>query len=194
MLERAQATGVARNIDWRQADATNLQFDANSFDLVVCQFGAMFFPDRQRCYAEVRRVLREDGTFLFSVWDDLASNEIAFEVTQVLSTMFPKDQPKFMERTPHGYHSQDEIRNDLAKAGFTRMPSIDVVTKTSVAADARVAAVAYCQGTPLRSEIERVDAHALDHATDVITEALRQRFGSGQFPSQIRALIVSVAK
>ena len=45
MLARAQALGTVRPVQWQLADAQALPFDDASFDLVVCQFGAMFFPD-----------------------------------------------------------------------------------------------------------------------------------------------------
>src|SRR5215469_14013615 len=47
MLDHAAAQPGAARAVWRQADALALPFDDASFDIVVCQFGAMFFPDRQ---------------------------------------------------------------------------------------------------------------------------------------------------
>ena len=68
MVDHAAAIGTVRPVEWRQADAMQLPFAAESFDAVVCQFGAMFFPDKPRAYAEVRRVLKPDGSALI---DDL---------------------------------------------------------------------------------------------------------------------------
>src|SRR4029078_9945622 len=59
MLDYAASRQPAdRRIKWRQADALALPFENAAFDLVCCQFGAMFFPDRTAGYREARRVLR----------------------------------------------------------------------------------------------------------------------------------------
>src|SRR3954471_303009 len=108
-----------RRIDWRQADAQALPFEDATFDVVCCQFGAMFFPDRPSGYREARRVLGPGGTFLFNVWDRIEENISADDVTNALATFFPNDPPRFLARTPHGYHDVALIRSDLAKAGFT---------------------------------------------------------------------------
>src|SRR5205085_7260156 len=77
MLEEAQKQPIAREVAWQPADACALPFAHGGFDAVVCQFGAMFFPDRVQGYAEARRVLAPGGSLVFNVWDDIASNEFA---------------------------------------------------------------------------------------------------------------------
>jgi ubiquinone/menaquinone biosynthesis C-methylase UbiE len=190
MLDRARARqpGDGR-IAWRQADALALPFEDRSFDAVACQFGAMFFPDKVQGYREARRTLRPGGRFLFNVWDRIAENEFADVVTEALAALFPDDPPRFMARTPHGYHDADRIRADLNAAGFTDV-SVDAVDAISKAASPRDPAVAYCQGTPLRNEIEARDAARLDEATDKAAEALERRFGTGAVEGRIRALVI----
>ena len=73
MIDRAMTVGTARPVCWQAADVMALPFDDASFDAVVCQFGAMFFPDRAAAYAEVARVLQPNGTFLFNVWDRMST-------------------------------------------------------------------------------------------------------------------------
>ncbi|HLW13061.1 MAG TPA: class I SAM-dependent methyltransferase, partial [Casimicrobiaceae bacterium] len=75
MIDRARAVGTVRNVEWRPADAINLPFGDGTFDAVVCQFGAMFFPDKQKAFSEARRVLRAGGSLLFNVWDRIEENE-----------------------------------------------------------------------------------------------------------------------
>jgi ubiquinone/menaquinone biosynthesis C-methylase UbiE len=104
MLDRAAARGTSRPVEWRQADAMALPFADGTFDAVVCQFGVMFFPEKGRAYAEVRRVLRSGGLFVFNVWDRIQENEFADIVTTALAALFPDDPPRFLARTPHGYH------------------------------------------------------------------------------------------
>ena len=106
-------------ITWRQADAMALPFEDAGFDVVCCQFGAMFFPDRLAAYREAKRVLKPGGHFLFSTWDRIEENDFADDVTNVLARIFPNDPPRFMARTPHGYHDTALIRRDLEAAGFS---------------------------------------------------------------------------
>jgi ubiquinone/menaquinone biosynthesis C-methylase UbiE len=192
MLDRARAVGTARAVEWRQADAMKLPFEDATFDGVVCQFGAMFFPDKPGAFAESRRVLGAGGVFIFSVWDRIEENEFADVVTTALASVFPSDPPRFMARTPHGYHERERIAADLAEAGFTRTPRMETVAARSHAESARTVAMAYCQGTPMRTEIEARDAARLGDATDAAAEAIAKRFGHGRVNGRIQALLVTV--
>jgi SAM-dependent methyltransferase len=192
MLDQAAATGTQRAVEWRQADAMQLPFGDAAFDAVVCQFGVMFFPDKARAFAETRRVLAPGGVFLFNVWDRIEENEFADTVTAALVSVFPADPPRFMARTPHGYHDRGVIERDLAGGGFTAPFRFDTVAARSRAASPRIPALAYCQGTPLRNEIEARDASRLAEATDVAAEAIARRFGRGSVDGKIQAHVVTV--
>jgi len=180
-------------IEWRQADALALPFENAAFDLVCCQFGAMLFPDRTAGYREARRVLRPGGHFLFSVWDRIEENVFADDVTNALARMFPGDPPRFLARTPHGYHDTALIRRELEDAGFSRVV-IETRAEQSRASSPRIPAVAYCQGTVLRTEIEAREAGKLQAATDYAEAAIADRRGSGEVAAKIQAhVIVAVA-
>jgi ubiquinone/menaquinone biosynthesis C-methylase UbiE len=192
MLDQAAKRQQGGAVEWKQADALALPFGDHSFDAVVCQFGAMFFPDKVQGYKEARRVLRPGGRFLFNVWDRIADNEFADVVTEALAGFFPDDPPRFMARTPHGHHDVERIQHDLKAAGFAEV-KVDAVDARSRAPSARHVAVAYCQGTPLRNEIEARDAKRLEEATDRAADAIATRFGSGAVDGRIRAIVVSAA-
>ncbi|SRR5664280_494559 len=194
MLDRAIAVGTARSVEWRQADALDLPFPDGSFDAVVCQFGAMFFPDKAKAFSQARRVLAPGGVFLFNVWDRIEDNEFADTVTTALRALFPDDPPLFMARVPHGYNDLATIARDLGNAGFAAAPRTSTVSARSRAPSARDAARAYCLGTPLRSEIESRDRSQLDRAVQVATEALAGRFGSGAVDGKIQAHVVAIDK
>lgn len=194
MLKEAESIGTARPVRWQQADAMHLPFADGEFDAVVCQFGAMFFPDKAKAYAEVRRVLRPGGVFVFNVWDRIGENEFANVVTAALEGIFPDDPPRFLARTPHGYHDRSAIERDLTGGGFASAPRIDTVSGRSRAASARVPAIAYCQGTPLRNEIEARDRSRLEEATDVASAAIARIFGSEAVDGRIQAHVVTVTK
>lgn len=194
MVDHARSVGTSRPVEWRQADAMQLPFADDAFDAVVCQFGAMFFPDKGRAFAEARRVLRPGGLFLFSVWDRIEDNEFADLLTTALASVFPDDPPRFLARTPHGYHDRVLIARHLQDGGFVEPASIETLAKRSRAPSASVVAMAYCQGTPLRSEIEARDATRLMEATDVAAAAIANRFGSGAIDGKIQAHVVAVRK
>jgi ubiquinone/menaquinone biosynthesis C-methylase UbiE len=182
-----------RRIKWRQADALALPFEDATFDLVCCQFGAMFFPDRISGYREAKRVLKPGGHFLFNVWDRIEENVFADDVTNALARFFPNDPPRFLARTPHGYHDTALIRRELEDAGFSRVV-IETRAEQSRASSPRHPAVAYCQGTPLRNEIEARDAGKLEAATDYAESAIAEKHGSGEMAAKIQAhVIVAVA-
>ncbi len=186
MLEWASSEQSAQdNIEWRQADALALPFENDTFDAVCCQFGVMFFPDRVAGYAEARQVLKPGGRFVFNTWDRLEANVFAKLVQDAASASFPADPPLFLARTPHGYHDAELVRRELSEAGFADV-SVATVPETSGAPSARDAAVAYCQGTPLREQIEERDATALEAVTERAA-AIAARYGDGAVAGAIQA-------
>jgi ubiquinone/menaquinone biosynthesis C-methylase UbiE len=162
MLDHASAHLASSRVTWKQADAQDLPFPDGAFDAVVCQFGAMFFPDRPRAFTEAFRVLSPSGRFLFSVWDRFVwdrfeENEAADEVVRAVAALFPADPPLFLARAPHGHHDAGALATELRAAGFAKV-AVETVARESVAPDAQSVAVGYCQGTPMRGEIEARDA------------------------------------
>jgi ubiquinone/menaquinone biosynthesis C-methylase UbiE len=192
MIDRAIERGTVRSVHWRDADALHLPFPAGSFDTVVCQFGVMFFPDRAAGFREARRVLRPHGRFIFSVWDRIEDNEFAAVTTEALAALFPNAPPRFLARIPHGYYDRTEIQRDLVQGGFDRGVTVDTVPARSRAENPRIPAVAYCQGTPLRTEIEEQGSQQLEEVTSYVEQALARRFGSAAVDGKIQAHIVVV--
>jgi SAM-dependent methyltransferase len=175
-------------IKWRQADALALPFENAAFDLVCCQFGAMFFPDRTSGYREARRVLKPGGHLLFNVWDRIEENVFAADVTNALAKIFPNDPPRFLAR-PHGYHDTALIRNELEAAGFSRVV-IETRAEQSRASSPRVPAIAYCQGTVLRNEIEAREAGKVESATEYVASVIADRHGGGDIAAKIQAHVI----
>lgn len=176
---------------WRQADAMRLPFADESYDVVACQFGVMFLPDRPAGYAGVARVLRPGGRFLFNCWGPLASHDVEATVIAALADAFPDDPPTFLARVPHGYHDADQVAADLATAGFGTV-EIATVELDCTGKTATELARGYCRGTPLRAEIEaRGD---LDATTAVLTTALEKRFGTGLVVGRMAALVATAER
>ena len=190
MLDLAATRLQAPNVTWRQADAQRLPFEDAAFDVIVCQFGVMFFPDKVEAHREALRVLKPGGRFLFSVWDSLDANPVSQAVHEAMASAFPDDPPQFIQRMPFGYSDHDRIRNELQQAGFGNV-AIQTVEKVTQAASPREPAIGLCQGSPLRNEIEARAPERLEEITAAATEAIAARFGPSSFENRMRAIVVT---
>jgi SAM-dependent methyltransferase len=194
MLDQAAAIETSRPVEWRQADAMQLPFLDADFDAVVYQFGVMFFLDKVKAFSEARRVLRRAGQFIFNVWDRIEENEFANTVSRAMAALFSEDPPQFLPRVPYGYHDMSVVAADLARGGFTRSPKFSRLAARSRAMSPSIPAIAFCQATPLRSELETRGTSCLDQATAAATAAINHRFGAGAVEGKIQAHIIIVER
>ena len=179
MIDYAASRRASPSVRWSQADAGALPFDDGAFDLVVCQFGAMFFPDCAKAFAEARRVLRAGGTYIVSLWDGLEKNDIPRIVSDAAASVFPDDPPLFLRRAPYGHGDPLVIERDLRAAGFSSVV-VERVERRSRAPSARAAATGLVEGTPLRHEVEARDSQRVEDVVDAAERALKTAFGSGR--------------
>lgn len=190
MIDLARSGLDYPSIRWTCVDAMDLPFNAGCFDAVVCQFSAMFFPDRVRAFAEAKRVLRPRGRFIMSVWDHIGVNTFAQTVEEALAGVFPSDPPRFMSSTPHGYSDAARVIRDVHDGGFDHRVKLHTFTHESKAPDPDTVARAFCCGTPLRIEIEQRDAGGLERAVTAARLALEDRFGDRDLVGTMRAHVV----
>jgi len=174
VVEFATKHVQAERVTFQRADAPELPFDVASFDLVLCLFGVMFFPDKIRANAEARRVLRPGGRYVLMTFDRLDLNPIPKAAGEAVASLFPQD-PHYMERGPFSYTDPALIEQDLRAAGFEAIELETVELSSRVTA--RDAAHGIVLGSPFRAEIERLDRSALERATKAVEEALRARDG-----------------
>jgi ubiquinone/menaquinone biosynthesis C-methylase UbiE len=152
MLEVARTRVAAGNLRFEPADAQSLPFPAGAFDLVVAQFGAMFFPDKVGAYREVRRVLAPGGAWLFNVWGPLEANNGSAAIDRAVCEVLPEPKPDFIARTPFGYHDAATIEGELRAAGFTDVAG-EWVDKVSPPGSAGPLARGMCYGSPLANDL-----------------------------------------
>lgn len=192
MLEVAADRFRSDRIVFVTADAQELPFDSDGFDLVVCQFGSMFFPDRVRGHAEARRVLREGGHYLLAIWDRIERNPMSNATQQALVELFPVDPPRFLLEGPFSYSDPAMIERDLRAAGFERV-EIETVECRSRASSAHDAAEALCYGTPMGVEVEDREPGTLDRAFATVERKLRA-MGRDGVDAPMSAHIVTATK
>lgn len=193
MLEFAKSQGTAREVTWQQADALSLPFADASFNVVLCQFGAMFFPDKVKGFSEVRRVLKPGGSFIFNVWDRIEENHFAQVVTETVAAQIPDMPPDFLARIPHGYYDDALISQDLAGAGFAA-PQVETIAARSRGESAAFVATAFCQATPLRNEIETRAPGRLQEITDAATAVVERQYGAGAIEAKMQARVIVVSR
>ncbi|QCX74702.1 Ubiquinone/menaquinone biosynthesis C-methyltransferase UbiE [Streptomyces sp. YIM 121038] len=190
--EAMVAFGSARapGAEWRQADARRLPFPDGGFDLVVCQFGVMFFADHVAAFTEVRRVLAPGGRFLFNTWGPLGTHAFEVALQAGLERAFPADPPRFFPTVPHGYADPATVSADLGAAGFTVEDEREVTLQGRAASTADLA-TGYLTGTPVRAAVEERGGGPAVRAT--VIEEMTARLGPGPVSAPMTAYVFRAA-
>ena len=194
MLDIAATRVSSGNVSFRQADALDLPFGDGEFDLVVCQFGVMFFPDKAQGAYEAHRALRDSGTYLFAVWDRIDRNGLSDIANRTLHDIYPDNPPKFMERGPFSYFEPEWVERDLREGGFTRI-EIETVKLISRAPSSDEAARGYVYGSPMGVELADYGGdEALDRVFERVRRDAQQFEGPNGFEAPMSAHIVTATK
>ena len=191
-VEHASAKPGLSRVTWQQADPHALPFQDGTFGIVVCHLSVAAMPDRVRAFQEARRVTKQGGRYVFSVFGTIYHNPIADCLQTALDEFFPSDSPQFIANSLHGYADNETIDDDLTTAGFT--DAVYTTVELPFAAEsAHDVATGYCLGTPLRSELEARTSGNIEPVLEAAAMALRTRFGSGAITTTMRAHIISAA-
>jgi SAM-dependent methyltransferase len=178
-------------VDFQPADATALPFADASFDTVVCQFGLMFFPDRDQSIREVYRVLAPGGRYLFSVWDSLRHNSFGRIAHATVASLFRTHAPSFLD-VPFSCHSIDPLKEALIASGFTDVAIAVVGREKEISAATLGRGLVY--GSPLVDQIPARGNVTPDRVADAITQALQRELGAEPRRMRLQAIVFSASK
>ena len=193
MLDVAATRVSSPNISFREADALDLPFDDSSFDVIVCQFGAMFYPDKVKGNAEALRVLADGGHYLLAIWDAIERNPLSNLAHQTMERHFPDNPPMFMKRGPFSYYEPQWIERDLLAAGFATV-DIETIQLTSRSPTAADAARGLSHGSPMRVELEEYGPEALEAVYQELSDSARRYEGPNGFEAPMSAHVVTARK
>ena len=179
-------------VDFQPADAAALSFSDGAFDAVVCQFGVMFFPQKEAAYREAHRVLAPGGHYLFSVWDSHRHNPFGRIAHEIAGSFFPADPPQFYN-VPFSYYRIDPIKESLIEAGFSNI-NVAVVKLYKEIPDVTRFARGLIHGNPLIDQIRTRGGVEPDQVVDALAQALRKEFGADPGRVPLQAIVFSAAR
>jgi ubiquinone/menaquinone biosynthesis C-methylase UbiE len=183
MMEVAKQIVTDKNINWQLADAMQLPFADNSFDLVVCQFGIMFFPDKLKGLQEAYRVLKPGGKLLFSTWDKLEHNPAIQEGRKIIESYFGENPPGFYN-IPFMMHDEDELQMLMKNAGFKNC-KINLVKKEGISASAADLSKGMVMGSPIFLSIIEKDPALVEKIETHVEKVLAENFGDKPLKSPL---------
>lgn len=174
------------------ADALALPFDDQAFDAVICQFGIMFFPDKNKGLAEMARALKPGGMLAFNVWDSLEQNKSALIAHQTIASFFESNPPQFLT-TPFGFCDIDHIKDLITQAGLKDVVS-NTVTEIVEVLDAAHIAKGFVEGNPGVLEINERATVEASVVTKATADALEKAYGSSLLEIEFQEIVFTATK
>jgi ubiquinone/menaquinone biosynthesis C-methylase UbiE len=192
MLEIARTKfRPGEQVEFQPADATALPFANSSFDAVVCQFGVMFFPDKDKSYREVYRVLAPGGHYLFNIWDSHRHNPFGRIAHEVTGSFFSADPPQF-QSVSFSYRFEP-IKESMIDAGFTDISAVVVRLEKEVP-DPEILARGLVYGSPIIDQVRQRGGVEAERIVDAIVKEYRREFGTDPGRMPLQAIVFSAKR
>lgn len=189
MLDFARTAMDMRGVEWAVVDAVELPYPDANFDVVVAQFGVMFYSDRDKAYREALRVLKPGGSLVFTCWDSMAKNPVARLTQDVVEQFFPENTPAFYQ-VPFAYHDRLLIREEVLLAGYSRV-ELSLTPLEGTASSAEDAARGLLEGSPIHTAILERDPFALPVMRERLQQRLAASFGERDLRVPLSAWVVT---
>jgi ubiquinone/menaquinone biosynthesis C-methylase UbiE len=174
MLEVAQSKISNKKVEWTIANALELPFDNEQFDHIVCQFGVMFFPDKEKSFREAFRVLKANGKYIFNTWESVEKNPRIDAMWKVIYEIFGNESPDFFQKGPHSFYDKNEIEQLLLKAGFQKV-QMETVAKTPKYNQPDDLIKGFADGSPLSNYLMEKDKEVQTRFRKQMQEALSEQ-------------------
>ncbi|RYD96375.1 MAG: class I SAM-dependent methyltransferase [Sphingobacteriales bacterium] len=193
MINVARRIVFSPRVEWMEVDAQQLPFADSAFDLVLCQFGVMFFADKLKAFSEVRRVLRPGGGFIFNTWDGFSANPRAAIIMQVMEEELGDRAPDFLSVGPYSFHNEARIALLLEEAGFASV-KIEKVQRTSSFRDPGELVDGFVEGSPLGNYLDKLGPSYRDRIKDRLHAALQQQYSTYGMQVPMQAIVAEATK
>ena len=180
------------NIQWQTADAQQLAFADQGFNLIICQFGLMFMRDRSKVLSEVFRVLKPSGKFIFNTWDKIENNGAIHLGNQIICSYFP-EHPPTNYRLPFMLHQPDLLETNLLASGFKNIKA-SAVEKEGVSPSAKDAAIGIVEGNPIYNLIVQKDPNLVDVIRSAVEQKIAEAYGDHPLKTPLRAWVLEAQK
>jgi ubiquinone/menaquinone biosynthesis C-methylase UbiE len=177
MLNIAKRELENTGIDFKTEDAQNLSFADNSFDLVICQFGMMFLPDKEKGFDEIFRVLKPGGKFMFFTWDDTLKLPLFKLLVNdlVLPHFEGEDTTRFF--VPFSLHQPKVLIDFMKNAGFKNVETNNVILKSGSPLPKNIADGLF-RKHPLGKEIMAKEPSVFETVASKFQEEIAIQFGA----------------
>lgn len=187
MLAEAKKKLNHHDIIWQNIDAQQLPIFDNCIDLVVCCFGYMFVPDKEKAFAEAYRVLKPGGVLLIATWDKLEHNAASFTSRQIAEKYLKGPLPESYNQAV-SMNDETVIRQLLENAGFSKI-IIEKVAQSLVCATAKQAATGLVDGGFVFKEIRQHNPEWIDEIKINLEKELSENFGASPMIAPMSAVI-----
>jgi ubiquinone/menaquinone biosynthesis C-methylase UbiE len=188
MIALAAQRITNENIDWHTADMQALPFEDNVFDLVVCQFGIMFPPDRVKALKEIRRVLKPGGQLVFNTWGPIEQNH-AWQITsEVVNSFMGNTASDTFRNGPFSLDNEKVVLELLHEAGFDDNNAVSV-TLTSETLSAAGASKGFIEGLPILGVIKANVPQLLPAILEKLEKEFNKQLGEQLLKTRLNALV-----
>jgi SAM-dependent methyltransferase len=193
MLELARRQLEDPSIEFQVADAQQLLFSDNSFDLVVCQYGLMFLPDKLKGFTEIFRVIKPGGRFVFSTWDKLDNMPLLDLIFNKLVIPFFKGEDTTRFRVPFSLYEPTILLDLLQESGFTHRSVFPIHFKGRSMSPEEVVNGLFLKH-PLGRQVAEKKLEAVKPMAEEMLRRIAGQFGASDLLFDLKALIGSGRK
>jgi len=174
MIDIAKTKVQDEKIEWKVVNAQDLPFADAQFDHIICQFGVMFFPDKQKSFEEALRVLRPGGKYILNSWESVEKNPRIDTIWQTVLEVFPNDPPEFLKKGPYAFNDQAGIEKLLRNAGFKNI-KIDTVATTPQYNGPDDLINGFVEGTTLYNNLKEKSAESRQQLKTLLKQRLAKQ-------------------